>query len=115
LLPAVLKAAETAPQGSVRIVNTSSAGHYGVSNLNFATFKDGPQRRKMNSDVLYCQSKLGNVVFANEIARRYGDKGVVSTSVHPGVIRTELWQYSSALTTKIMVCHRSPIANGLVL
>jgi hypothetical protein len=26
----------------------------------------------------------GNVVFATELARRYGDKGIVSTSLHPG-------------------------------
>lgn len=26
----------------------------------------------------------GNVVFSAELARRYGDQGVVSTSIHPG-------------------------------
>lgn len=34
----------------------------------------------------------GNIVFANELFRRYGDQGIVSTSVHPGNIKTDLYQ-----------------------
>lgn len=32
----------------------------------------------------------GNVLFANELARRYGDQGIVSTALNPGNIKTEL-------------------------
>ncbi|KAG8768902.1 hypothetical protein FRC15_004873, partial [Serendipita sp. 397] len=38
----------------------------------------------------YAQSKLGNILHANELARRYGDKGLIAISVHPGVIDSEL-------------------------
>ena len=34
----------------------------------------------------------GNVVMARELARRYGDK-IVSTSLHPGSIRTDLQRH----------------------
>ena len=36
----------------------------------------------------YGQSKLGNILLANELARRHPQ--IMSNSVHPGVIKTEL-------------------------
>ena len=45
------------------------------------------------SDLSYSLTWLqGNIVVARELARRYGDK-IVSTSLHPGSIRTELWRH----------------------
>jgi NAD(P)-dependent dehydrogenase (short-subunit alcohol dehydrogenase family) len=41
----------------------------------------------MNS---YANSKLANVLFSNELARRYRDRGVVSNSLHPGVVKTQI-------------------------
>lgn len=38
----------------------------------------------------YCQSKAMDVMFAHELARRYGDKGLVSFSLHPGALHTGL-------------------------
>ena len=35
----------------------------------------------------------GNIVFSNELDRRYRDQGIVSVSVHPGVIATDLHKY----------------------
>lgn len=82
-------------------------GHH-FENIDYATLKDGPARRKAGTQHLYCQSKYvrpsvgergwcrslifartlhweqGNVVFATELARRYGAQGIVSTSLHPG-------------------------------
>lgn len=34
----------------------------------------------------------GNVVFATELARRYGDQGIVSTALHPGPIKSDLYR-----------------------
>ena len=36
----------------------------------------------------YCRSKLENVLFANELARRLAGAGVTSNSLHPGVVAT---------------------------
>lgn len=37
----------------------------------------------------YGNTKLMNVIYANEFTRRYKDTGVVSTSLHPGFVQTE--------------------------
>ncbi|EIW81022.1 NAD(P)-binding protein [Coniophora puteana RWD-64-598 SS2] len=90
LLPTMLETAKTAPDGKVRVVTTASVVHYMVNGLNYNTFKDGPARKKMGTQKLYYQSKHGDVMLANELARRYGDQGLVSTSVNPGNLNTEL-------------------------
>jgi len=92
LLPALFKA--STPESKSRVINTSSAGSiaalsYFGSGLDFTTFKDSPRRRKSSMADLYGQSKFGNVVFTQELARRHGDK-IVTTAVHPGFIRSEL-------------------------
>lgn len=42
----------------------------------------------------YCQSKLANVLFANELSRRLDGTGITVNSCHPGVVRTELARHS---------------------
>mmetsp|Transcript_12374 Transcript_12374/g.15346 ORF Transcript_12374/g.15346 Transcript_12374/m.15346 type:complete len:361 (-) Transcript_12374:126-1208(-) len=37
----------------------------------------------------YGTAKLMNILFANEIDRRFYSEGIVSTSVHPGMVRTD--------------------------
>ena len=36
-------------------------------------------------------------MFAIELAKRYGDEGVVSTAIHPGMIRSELGHHMSVV------------------
>jgi NAD(P)-dependent dehydrogenase (short-subunit alcohol dehydrogenase family) len=50
---------------------------------------------------------MGNVLFAAEVARRYGDQGIVSTALNPGGIKTELGRYFNSFTQMIgnMVFH----------
>ena len=38
----------------------------------------------------------GNILFSNELARRYGDEGIISISTHPGILFTELFRYHSS-------------------
>jgi len=92
LLPTLLATAKTSPDGRVRIVNTSSVAHELSSGIDFNTFKEGPARTKKGTQSLYCQSKLGNIQLSNEFAHRYGDQGIVSTSVNPGNIKTDITQ-----------------------
>ncbi|KAJ8087222.1 hypothetical protein PM082_006052 [Marasmius tenuissimus] len=97
LLPILLNAAKSCPEQEVRVVNVSSMAHCQFPLLSFDTFKDGPARNRLGylPGTLYAQSKFGNVIFAKELARRYGDEGIISTAVHPGAIDTGLWTAGS--------------------
>ncbi|KAN0080033.1 hypothetical protein V8E55_009599 [Tylopilus felleus] len=89
LLPILISTAKSSPEGTVRVVNTSSVAHL-FGNLQFDTFLDGPKRRADYTFRLYAQSKTGNIMFSNELHRRYHDQGIISTALHPGVIDTEV-------------------------
>lgn len=88
LLPTLIETAKSSPPGTVRVVNIASdaAMLYPKAHVDFTavTMKDLDARKKMGPMGLYQQSKFGNVLFANEFARRYADAGIVSTSLHPG-------------------------------
>lgn len=57
LLPALLSAAKSSPDGHARIIATASSSHL-FTTLNFNTFKDGPARKASGPDILYAQSKV---------------------------------------------------------
>ncbi|KAJ7791720.1 hypothetical protein B0H14DRAFT_2395370 [Mycena olivaceomarginata] len=79
LLPILISTAQKL--GNVRVVTLTSMVHY----VGTIKFKDGPARRKRTPFDLYAQSKWANAVFAMELARRYGEQGIVATSVNPGI------------------------------
>ncbi|KAG8894591.1 hypothetical protein FRC00_008691, partial [Tulasnella sp. 408] len=89
LIPALLEGAKTSADGKARVVNVSSDAAYG-SGINWDTLRDGPERRKLSPLSLYFQSKFGNYVFSCELARRYGDQGIISNALSPGHIITDL-------------------------
>ncbi|KAK7441535.1 short-chain alcohol dehydrogenase [Stygiomarasmius scandens] len=89
LLPILLSTAQ-ATEAPVRVINTASVGHSMFPKLDFNTFRDGKARRRLWANQIYGQSKFGNIVFSNELARRHGDEGIISMSLHPGNLKTEL-------------------------
>ncbi|KAH9046337.1 NAD(P)-binding protein [Lactarius deliciosus] len=106
LLPALFAATDASPSHEkARVVTVSSIVNYFIKGLDFDALADGPTRTRYGELDLYNKSKFGNVVVAHELARRYGDK-IVSTSLNPGNIRTELqrnmpgWQ--STILNRIM-------------
>ncbi|XP_040899568.1 retinol dehydrogenase 12 isoform X2 [Toxotes jaculatrix] len=73
-----------------RVVNVSSIAHQGGR----IDFDDLFFSRKPYSPLeSYRQSKLANVLFSRELARRLRGSGVSSFCLHPGVIRTELGRH----------------------
>ncbi|KAJ7590297.1 NAD(P)-binding protein [Mycena floridula] len=101
LLPMLLETAKADPSGKVRVVNVSSFAHM-VGTVDFNCFKDGPARRRVGSKRLYAHSKFVNVVFASELARRYGEQGIVSTALHPGSVYTGLYRGQFGIVQSIM-------------
>jgi NAD(P)-dependent dehydrogenase (short-subunit alcohol dehydrogenase family) len=82
LLLDVLKASAPA-----RIVNVSSQ----VERLGVVDFDDlGRERRPYERLDAYNQSKLANVLFTTELARRLAGTDVTANCLHPGVIGTNL-------------------------
>jgi NAD(P)-dependent dehydrogenase (short-subunit alcohol dehydrogenase family) len=90
LSPAILRG--DAP----RVVTLTSAGHsrsdVDLTDPNFETTEYSPW-------VAYGQSKTANALFARELGRRAGPSGLLSFSVHPGVIITDLGRH---LTEELM-------------
>jgi NAD(P)-dependent dehydrogenase (short-subunit alcohol dehydrogenase family) len=78
LLP-LLKASAPA-----RIVNVASEAHKGVS----IDFADIQGRRRYRGWRAYQQSKLANILFTYELARRLDGTGVTVNTLHPGFVRT---------------------------
>ncbi len=75
-----------------RVVNVSS-GAQAQGSIDF----DGLMgERKYSGQRAYSQSKLANVMFTYELARRLGGTGVTATVVHPGVTRTAFGAEDSA-------------------
>jgi NAD(P)-dependent dehydrogenase (short-subunit alcohol dehydrogenase family) len=71
-----------------RVVNVASDAHRNVKGIDF----DDPQlTRRYSSWKAYCQSKLANVMFTNELARRLEGRGVTTNSLHPGFVRSNFF------------------------
>ncbi len=67
-----------------RIVNVSSEAHQGGS----INFDDLMFTKKYRSFAAYSQSKLANVLFTYELARRLEGSGVTANALHPGGVAT---------------------------
>ncbi|HEY1012610.1 MAG TPA: SDR family oxidoreductase [Herpetosiphonaceae bacterium] len=93
LLP-LLKASAPA-----RIVSVASTAHK-MTGLNF---DDLQGRRSFNGMVIYGQSKLANIVWTNELARRLAGSGVTANSLHPGVVATKFGHNNQGLAARLAV------------
>ncbi len=76
-----------------RIVNVSSDAHKFGGPLDFDDL--GAARRYSGAGV-YARSKLANLYFTRELARRLQGTGVTVNAAHPGAVRTELGQNNDA-------------------
>jgi len=71
-----------------RIVNLSSVGHnFARSGLPFDDLQHDVTRYTANG--AYCESKLANILFTRELARRLPADEVTVNAVHPGAVRSE--------------------------
>jgi len=49
----------------------------------------------------YAHSKLANIVFTKEVAKRWASDGIKSYSVHPGYVRTNIFNGASDLMKRL--------------
>jgi NAD(P)-dependent dehydrogenase (short-subunit alcohol dehydrogenase family) len=76
-----------------RVVTVASVGHrQGTLDFDDLGFARGGYRIMR----AYARSKLANVLFAAELARRLSGTGVTSNSLHPGAVATNIWSGAPA-------------------
>ncbi len=81
-----------------RIVNVSSIGHrQGTLDFDDLGFERGYGIMKA-----YSRSKLANVLFTSELARRLEGKGVTVNALHPGAVATHIWSHAPAIARPIL-------------
>ncbi|CAN0841240.1 Short-chain dehydrogenase TIC 32, chloroplastic [Linum grandiflorum] len=95
-----------------RIVNLSSEIHR-------FTYKQGLRFDKINNEAgyntmrAYGQSKLANILHANELARRFKEEGVniTANSLHPGLIPTKVLRHTGVINAIINTFGRFVMKN----
>jgi retinol dehydrogenase 12 len=73
-----------------RIVNVASDAHYGAKGIDFDRLRR--PARGITGMAEYSVSKLCNVLFTQELARRLAGTGVTSYALHPGVVASDIWR-----------------------
>jgi len=70
---------------AARVVNVSSTGHtFARDGLDFDDLDW--ERRRYRGFLVYCATKLANVLFTRELARRLDDSKITVNAVHPGFV-----------------------------
>lgn len=69
-----------------RVVNVSSTAHSQAKRG--LPFDDLQSTRRYKAMRVYGMSKMANILFSNELARRMEGRGVTSNALHPGTVRT---------------------------
>ena len=76
--------------GPARIVNVASASHYQAKGINWDALRAKTRSRTGLPE--YAVSKLSNVLFTKELARRLEGTNVTTYALHPGVVATDVWR-----------------------
>jgi NAD(P)-dependent dehydrogenase (short-subunit alcohol dehydrogenase family) len=73
-----------------RVVTVASRAHQRVQGIDFEAVRKPTRSRTGFAE--YGASKLCNVLFSRELARRLAGTGVTTYALHPGVVATEIWR-----------------------
>jgi NAD(P)-dependent dehydrogenase (short-subunit alcohol dehydrogenase family) len=94
-----------------RIVSISSLMHF----IGRIDFDDLNSHTRYNATRAYAQSKVANLLFARELARRLEAAGIgaISAAAHPGSTRTELQRHSDLLHAAVAIVSQKPAAGAL--
>ena len=87
LMPLLTKTAAL-PDSDVRIINLSSGAHSLTPSGGFAPEACKTDMSSTHTYVRYGQSKLANILYTKELAKRYPK--IASVAVHPGRVKSQL-------------------------
>lgn len=79
-----------AKHGPARVVNVSSKSHYQAKAIDWDAIKH-PTKTLTGLDE-YAVSKLANILFTKELARRINGAPITTYALHPGVVATDAWR-----------------------
>ena len=82
-----------------RIVNVSSTVHHNAR----INFDDIQGEQRYSGLRAYGQSKLANVLFTKELARRLDGTGVTANALHPGGVRTRIFRHAPLFVKPIFI------------
>jgi NAD(P)-dependent dehydrogenase (short-subunit alcohol dehydrogenase family) len=83
LFPLLRATAASSDRGTVRILATSSSGHFSCPGMDW----DDLQRKKnFTTGGAYTSAKLANVLFTRGLAKRLQADGIVAHAMEPGVV-----------------------------
>jgi NAD(P)-dependent dehydrogenase (short-subunit alcohol dehydrogenase family) len=85
--------------GEARVVNVSSGAHFGARNG--INFDDLNRQKSYSSFGVYAETKLMNVLFTIELARRLANTGVTTNALHPGFVRTGFGKNNTSIVTAV--------------
>jgi len=86
---------EAAP--AARVVNVASDAH----KFGRLDFQDLDNARRYRAMRVYGQSKLCNILFTYELARRLGGSTITANCLHPGAVATRLGQNNGRIATAL--------------
>jgi retinol dehydrogenase-14 len=82
-----------------RIVTTASVGHYrGTMDFDDLGFERGGYQIMRS----YARSKLANVLYTRDLARRLEGTGITATCLHPGAVATNIWSGAPAFAKPVL-------------
>ena len=84
--------------GFARIINTASAAHQDAT----LDFDDLQSAKSFGARKAYGQSKLCNILFTRELARRLQGTGVTANCLHPGFVATRFGDQSGGLISRLV-------------
>ncbi len=76
--------------GPARVVTVASDAHYSARGIDFEAVRR--PARGITGLREYAVSKLCNVLFSAELARRTAGTGVTTYALHPGVVASDIWR-----------------------
>lgn len=89
---------ERLKESRARIVNTASTAHKWCS----IDLNDLQSARTFSTREAYGRSKLCNILFTRELARRWGSEGITANCLHPGFVVSRFGESSGGLTSRVI-------------
>jgi NAD(P)-dependent dehydrogenase (short-subunit alcohol dehydrogenase family) len=85
-------------KAGARIINTASDAHHRAK----LDFNDLQSKKGYSGFAVYSKSKLCNILFTRELARRLAGTGITANSLHPGFVATRFGDQSGGVLSALV-------------